>query len=384
MTLPKVLALVANEETRPGHPPTASGSVLWRLFQPLAEVQRQGLAVAEWEWKDARALDTIGPAFDVFVTPRLSWTREEYRGALRWFGLLRRLGKRTIYEVDDDLFSPWIVRQQKGGGVGSEKPVEQLEQERLDRIAALRLCDGVTVSTQRLATVVAQYTDAPVAVVPNAIDLRWFQAVQRHGTRVDGGPPRAPRGEVTIGWAGGTRPDGDLEQMAIAWGQVAQRHGHVTFVVVGHQPKVVYEHVPAHRIRAVAWLPIDAYPLGLRGIDIACCPLEDRPFNRCKTAIKSWEAAASGSAVVASPLIYGSTITHGEDGLLCQTADEWEEALCLLVEDAHRRKQFARRLLRRVEREHTLEREAWRWPVAWAQLAERARLAPPKLELVTA
>jgi glycosyltransferase involved in cell wall biosynthesis len=134
----------------------------------------------------------------------------------------------------------------------------------------------------------------------------------------------------------------------------------------------VYAQVPRERIRAIDWLPLEAYPLGLREIDVACCPLADAPFNRCKTPIKAWEAAACGSAVVASPTVYGPTLTHGEDGYLCATKEEWLGALERLVEDATERRRVRDNLRRRVATACSLEGNAWRWPAAWARLAARA------------
>ena len=47
-------------------------------------------------------------------------------------------------------------------------------------------------------------------VVPNAIDVPWFRRVLRGAQRRTDG--------MTIGWAGGIRPDRDLAEMAQAWG----------------------------------------------------------------------------------------------------------------------------------------------------------------------
>jgi len=353
---PRVLVLV----------PDASGCAAYRAFQPVAELQRQGAPVGavEWGWHTDADLEKIFLAFDAVVLARLRWDAPYREFGRRWVSALHAAGLFVWYEVDDDLFSPWIVRQQLRGGILPDESPAVKEQHRRSRIDALQLCDGVTVTSQRLATVVRQYTDAPVEVVPNALDWRWFKAVLALA-----GPRTVP--PLTVGWAGGARPDADVEPMAWAWGQLAQRHPEVTFVVQGHQPRPVYEAVPAARIRAIDWLPVGEYPLGLRNVDVACCPLADAPFNRCKTPIKAWEAAACGSAVVASPTIYGQTLTHGEDGYLCATKEDWLGALERLVADDAERRRLARNLRRRVATEHSLEANAWRWPAAWSRLATR-------------
>jgi glycosyltransferase involved in cell wall biosynthesis len=355
-TAPRVLFLVGD----------ASGCSVWRVFQPVAELQRQGAPVGavEWGWKDDNRLGDLVAHFDAVILPRLSWRPGDRLDARLWFDGLRRAGKLVWYELDDDLVSPWITNQQERGGLVPELDAEAKEAARLGRLAALRLCDGVTVTSQRLATVVRNHTDAPVEVIPNAIDWRWFKATIKQG-----GPRRVP--PLTVGWAGGARPDADLEAMAWAWGELAQTHPEVSFVVQGHQPKPIHAALPASRIRALPWMPLEAYPVGLANIDIACCPLADAPFNRCKSGIKVWEAAACGSAVVASPTIYRQTIESGEDGYLCETGEEWLAALTRLVEDEGERRRVGGNLRRRVATEHALEANAWRWPVAWARLYER-------------
>ena len=175
---------------------------------------------------------------------------------------------------------------------------------------------------------------------------------------------------LTIGWAGGNRPDGDLTEMAVAWGRIAKRYPDVTFVVMGHQPGVVSEHVPESRLKRIPWMSQFEYPLGLVGIDIGCCPLEDRPFNRCKTPIKSWEYALSGAAVVASPTVYGQCITDGLNGHLATTADQWEEYLSHYVELEDERYYTAGSLKRDVLEKWSLKKNYWRWPAAWRRLIE--------------
>jgi glycosyltransferase involved in cell wall biosynthesis len=340
---------------------------MYRVFQPVAELQRQGAPVGavEWGWHLDDRMDQLFLRFDAIVLARLRWDAPYREFGRKWVHALHRAGLLVWYEVDDDLFSPWIIQQHVKGGILPQETPAVKEAHRLSRIDALTLCDGVTVTSQRLATVIRQYTDAPVEVVPNALDWRWFKQVVK-----EAGPRTIP--PLTVGWAGGARPGDDLAPMAWAWGQLAQTHPEVTFVVQGHQPRAVYEQVPPDRIRSIEWLPLEQYPVGLREVDVACCPLADVPFNRAKSPIKAWEAAAAGAAVVASPTIYGQSLKDGEDGYLAATGAEWLAALTRLVDDAVERRRVGDNLRRRVAGELSLEQNAWRWPAAWARLAERA------------
>jgi glycosyltransferase involved in cell wall biosynthesis len=179
--------------------------------------------------------------------------------------------------------------------------------------------------------------------------------------------------------------------MAIAWGRIAAKHPHVTFVIMGHQPAVIHENVPKERIQPIEWLPIHAYPLGLVNIDIGCCPLTNTAFNRAKTWIKALEYGASGAAVVASPTVYGQIIEHGCDGYIARDSGEWFTALDALVENANHRQHTVQRLQSKIKRNHTLENNVLKWPVAWGRIVEDFRsrrknsvLVPSRPMFVTA
>lgn len=392
LATPRVLALVScdacGKKIVPPHAEhTVTGCELWRILQPFTELQRQGYGRvpgmqqygAEWEWKDASTLesnvDVLARCYDAVILPRLSWA--DHRIGARFIDALHRAGLAVIMETDDDLYSPEISKRIQQT-TEPDQTIEELERKRLDRLAALRLCDGVTASSRRLATVLRTLVDTPVAVVPNAIDIRWFRTVVKRAERIVPG--------LTVGWAGGARPEDDLEPMARAWGQIAQRHPEVTFVVAGHQPDIIGRYLPSHRVKRLAWLPVEAYPLNLRQIDIACCAVSDTPFNRCKTPIKAWEATLAGSTVVATPTLYGQTITDGADGLLAETAAEWEAAIERLIADRAYAKRLRLEQRRRIAQEHSLERECWRWPLAWQTIVDdfRARRAAPARQLVIA
>jgi glycosyltransferase involved in cell wall biosynthesis len=354
---PRVLSLVGD---------FAIACNMWRVWQPAAMLQLHGYP-AEWGWlRDRRNAPFLAEA-EAISFCRVSWTSDRRAIAQAWvLERARRTGRKVFYECDDDLFTPFSEEHHRGRiPVPGAEPPRTDAQLRAESEAArwmLERVDGVTVTTQYLATLVRRFTDAPVAVVPNAIDAEWFLARQKHVPR--------PVPGVTIGWAGGNRPDVDLAAMAEAWGRVAARFPEVTFRVVGHQPPVLTEHVPESRLVRTPWLPVAEYPRGLVGLDIGCCPLEWTPFNRAKTPIKAYEYALSGAAVVASPTVYGNVIRHGQNGHLAERADEWEHALAYLLEHPEDRAEQAAALQRDVLERWSLRKNYWRWPHAWHRLAQ--------------
>ena len=352
-----------------------TGCSLWRTYLPSAELQRLGY-VAEWimldRTPDAFPLVAAG-VFEAVILPRLSWRGEHQASARRWIESLHSAGLAVIYEVDDDVFTPQIAARQQAT-TEAHKSLEQLKQERLDRISALRLCDGVTVSNEHLARVVQQYTDAPVLVVPNAIDTRWWRRVLRGVRRVV--PP------LTIGWAGGARYPEDFLSVAEAWHNIAARYPEVTFVVQGFLSDVLVNAVPANRVRRLPWLAIAEYPRAALNVDIGCASVADIPFNRCKTPIKLWEYTMGGAVSVVSPTLYGPVVTDGEDALVAETAAEWESQLTRLIEDAQLRRRLWRAQRRRVAQEHSLEKNVLQWPAAWSQIIQHTRSRPRLYQLL--
>jgi glycosyltransferase involved in cell wall biosynthesis len=353
---PRILALVGD----------IGGCTLWRVFQPFAELQRRGI-FAHWKARDdpenldPRFINKVAWNFDAILLPRLFW--ETQRDADRFIGGMHRAGLACIVEIDDDVYSPAIVeRSYQTQEIERAKGLERLEAERQARIYVLQQCDGVTVTSRRLRTIVSTYTSTPVEVVPNAIDTRWFHhTLHGYGRAI---PP------LTVGWAGGSRYYEDLEPIAEAWHNLARRYPELTFVVQGFMADILVE---AERCRRLGWLPIDEYPRALLNFDIGCASVAPKLFNTAKTPIKVWEYAMAGVPAVASPTLYGQVVTDGQDGLLAETAAEWELALSRLLHDEKLRKSLWRAQRRRVAEFHSLERNWQQWPIAWSHILDHFR-----------
>ncbi len=362
MSGPRMLALVGDR----------SGPSLWRIFQPFKALQASGYP-AYWDFTSADGLGAIAPSFDGYVLPRISWHPDQRKIAETWFARLKAAGKFVVYDSDDDVFTSTITHRALATGMNEGKSFEELEAERFERIWAMQQSDGVTVSTPRLATVVRSYTNTPVIVVPNAIDVPWFRRVLAGAER--------QTAALTVGWAGGRRLERDVEAMAEGWRRLAESYSYVTFVVQGHVPACIVAAVPPERLVVLPWMALEHYPSGLVEIDIGCASVTDAPFERCKSPIKVYEYAVAGAAVVATPTVYGHVVAHGVNGYLAETADDWSLYLSTLVVRPSLRSIMARRLLKVVERKCSLAVNLHRWPEAWQQVADDARARRGRLIL---
>ena len=71
---------------------------------------------------------------------------------------------------------------------------------------------------------------------------------------------------------------------------------------------------------------------------IGLAPLEDNAFNRCKADTKWVEYSYAGMAVVATRLPVYEEACGAGSGLLAGSADDWHDALDLLLRDGGRRR----------------------------------------------
>lgn len=312
--------------------------------------------------------------YDCVITPRIVWPIKGV--GERWIRAIHNAGLAWIYEVDDDVFSPRIVeRQSMLFESEAKKGPKQLEWERLERIRMLSECDGVTVTTQRLKSIVRSYNpDVPCYVVPNAIDVKWFRLVMRGIGRV----PELDK-KLVIGWAGGTREPADMAVLVKVWPELARRYPKVMFAIQGHIDDALYYAMPRDRLITLPWLPLDEFPRALINFDIGCCPVAQVSFNYSKSCIKWYEMTLGDIPCVLSNTLYGREVTHGHDGLLAETAEEWLSALSSMIESAELRRKIVRNARRTVVEQHSIESNFWRWPDAWADAIDRYRSKTPLL-----
>lgn len=369
MQPPRVLALCGDE----------TACSLWRVWSPFAELERHGV-IAEWCHKDDsdKVLPLVANGrYDAIVTPRIVWPSAGV-GDL-WVKTIHKAGLAFIYECDDDVWSPRIVdRQYRLFESERLKGREQLEWERQERIRLLSQADGVTVSTERLATIVRRFAPdhVPVMVTPNAIDAKWFRETLKGCSRI----PEL-RGHLTIGWAGGTREDVDVIPLAAAWSVLARRFPDVRFVVQGHIPQILADAVPKSQRVTLPWLPLEEYPRALLNIDIGCCQVAPNVFNTSKSAIAWYQYSLAGAACVVSSTVYGREVTDGVNALVADSAEQLVDALSRLIEDQALRRRIRRNARRAVMAEHSLQTQWWRWLEAWSVIVQnfnsRPRIALP-------
>ena len=216
-------------------------------------------------------------------------------------------------------------------------------------LQALALSDRLIVSTQPLADYYASHCK-DIRLVPNSLDMRhWGQHLRLSRTA------STSSRRVRIGWAGAAQHLGDLRLVK----QVVQSlAGEVDWVFMGMCPDELRPYVKEfHRFVSYKDYPAKLASLDL---DIAIAPLENNPFNACKSNLRLLEYGAMGWPVVCSDVYPYKT----DNPPVLRVADDdeaWLNALGRLIADAGLRQTQGQALHDWLQTHYTLERHAKDW-----------------------
>lgn len=164
-----------------------------------------------------------------------------------------------------------------------------------------------------------------VRLLPTTVDTDAF--APQAGSRGDG---------VVLGWIGSPSTAYYLEAIAPTLERVlARRAGARLEIVGGPAPAAL-----ADRAIARHWsLPMEAEDV--RRFDIGLQPLANDEWTRGKCGYKALQYMSVGIPTISSPVgVATEMITHGRNGFLAGTEDEWSEALVRLIDDAPLRREL--------------------------------------------
>lgn len=278
-----------------------------------------------------------------------------------------RSGKRVVFETDDLLTA-----------LPEGNPHKAWADERSPRILeTIRRADTVVVSTEELGRAYAPYNDR-IVVLPNLLDERIWSADPVFSR--DGGP-------VIVGYSGTATHLRDLKVVEEALFEIARRNpGEVVFHFMGFASERM-KALPGFR-----FIPFDpsyrgyARTLMANRFDVAVVPLEDNPFNRCKSHIKWLEYGICGTPGVYSNLPgYAGVVRQGETGFLAGDDPlEWVEAIEALVRDKALRQGIGERVRAEVLSRHTLAAGGAKRIDAYREIVRREDpMSPDRRKLVS-
>jgi glycosyltransferase involved in cell wall biosynthesis len=199
-----------------------------------------------------------------------------------------------------------------------------------------RASNGVTVTVEPLAKYMRDVIGCKhVHVFPNTIipaDYVSYNLV--------------PKNEIRILWQGGLSHYLDWYPLRDAVIEVTKKYPNVKWVMFGEKFDWITDIIPPAQLEYHGWVDYAAYKLkrGLLQIDINLCPLQDDLFNRCKSAIKWYEASIwnKPEVTLASRVPpFSDEMTDNENGLLFANPTEFVQKLSILIEDESLRQRLA-------------------------------------------
>ncbi|QNM83794.1 hypothetical protein H8M03_05595 [Sphingomonas sabuli] len=288
---------------------------------------------AQQDWLDAY-LDRFSPSVIIFC-------RYSGPGTRQMIGWARARGVPVIYHIDDDLLAiPPDIGEKKHAFHNSPERIEVVRE-------TLAAADLVYASTARLKETLLEHIPGLNIV---AGEIYCSGALIK--------PPRkAPTRK--IGYMASADHAHNLTIVLPALERLLDANPGLHLEFFGSIPRPPQLERFSDRIRTAP--PIADYESFLTRFaeyrwDIGICPLAPIDFNLMKANTKWVEYSSVGAAVVASRgTIYDESCAGG-CGLLAGTAEEWFDALSLLVNDDQARVAMVDRAQRKVEQDYNIGR----------------------------
>jgi len=232
---------------------------------------------------------------------------------------LRQGGVNVIYDIDDDILH-----------IPLSNPVSDLyfksPKVPWSQLMSIRFASLVTVSTPALVDLYSRI-NPNVVLIENWLDKDdWAVPVDALLTK----------DRVRIFWGGSPTHKNDLVLLGPVFERVKQKHPEVEFIIMGDQISE-YEDL----VSTIPFGPYKFFQRVQRSCQIGIAPMEDSLFNRAKSDLRIKELAASGMAVVASPV--GEYAGYDDFCLYAKDTDGWVYVLCALIESKTEREEYARR-----------------------------------------
>ncbi len=268
---------------------------------------------------------------------------------------IRLRGTKLIYSVDDNYFD--LAFDKNSWPTRETLPIVTF---------LLHQADAVLVTTPALRQRLLEY-NSNIRILPNQLDERLL--VLRQPTDH---PPLSDSKRLVIGYMGTFTHDEDLFLVLPALKSICTRYpGRIEVQLIGvvnrEETKKELQALPIRYVYPRA--EEHEYPLFMLWYssqvhwDIAISPLQDNPFNQCKSDIKFLDYAAIGAAgIFSESLVYSNSVHHRQEGWLAgNTPEAWEEALDTLIQDSALRLKIARNASHYLYSDRILAQRAADW-----------------------
>ncbi len=334
-------------------PGKVSGVDFVRVIQPISHLQGfttgdYTFEVDVWDIAEKRHLawDEVGEKYDIIYFNYIS-SPESY--AVMACLTREKYGRKLVCDVDDGL---WHILPDNPAYEVFKRGSQQINI--ISRV--LDDVDKVTTTNSYLRNMIVNETykkHENVVVFPNYIDLELYS----HR------PQFKDDRQIQIAHFGSTTHFSSLQDEEFAKGmdRIMREYPNVSFLSMGC-------HIPKYKMRwgaryiqgfgdadVMTWIK-DKFPPFIEGVDIIVAPLSNNLYNRCKSSIKYLEASSAKKPFVGQNIRqYQEVIKNGENGFLCDTAENWYTSLKKLIDDKALRKSIGEQAFETVKRDWTIQ-----------------------------
>lgn len=341
--------------------------VRYRVDHQMEQLEAVGMTTRKVDaWNLTEDHVRVARTFVIFRCPY--WDFVE-----RFVELAHSLNKRVLYDIDDLVIDTvytdqisYLDTMSAEERAGYDDGVRRMGK-------TMMLCDGVITTTDQLAAELRKYLDVVFVnrnvaseemlalseraayerdVLPG-LDASEVEPRDRHRWRV-ARERREARSGFSLGYfSGSITHNDDFEMIMPAVVRFMGDYPDVRLHVVGELDLPEPLRPFADRVVRVPFSPWRRLPQMLSFVDVNLVPLEDTLFNRAKSENKWVEAALVKVPSVASRVgALADSITDGVDGILCDTVDDWYDALVALRTNRDLYRSIARRAYEECSSRH--------------------------------
>ena len=240
-----------------------------------------------------------------------------------WLYQWRRMNTLVVADIDDLIFDPSCAKYSPAVS-HHILPLKKVEKAFTSTLKALSLVDVITVSTTPLADKLKRLLpDKPVIVINNCVHSHWRQSGLL--------PTAASSRDKVLTYMVGTRShDYDFLEILEPVENFLFDHPQVKLKIIG--PLSVKVNCRPDQMIYRDKLPFSDYMAAVRSGWVNLMPLEQTPFNECKSALKVIEAGYWGIPTVCSPNPDAERLIHAGAIIACNK-DEWRIELERLLDD---------------------------------------------------
>lgn len=250
--------------------------------------------------------------------------------------LAKQLNKKVLFDIDDLVIDTKYTDTIKYLD-SMTKEDRELYDDGVKRMGhTLSLCDAAITTTERLAEELGKY-------VPEVFINRNTASEIMCKLSQDALLKKTKKEAIGLGYfSGSLTHNDDFKMIMPVLAKLLKKYKNVRLHIVGELelPDELQEY--QDKIIAHPFVDWKKLPYLISEVDINLAPLEDSIFNEAKSENKWVEAALVKVPTVASNVgAFKRMIQNGVTGFLCNTEEEWESALSVLIEKKSERENIA-------------------------------------------